>query len=54
MLPKIMWLVEKTKDQVVKMLRLGTKELPADVGTKVGSGKDFDIKMKQVMGSNNS
>ena len=36
MLPKIMWLMEQTKNNVLKMFRLGTKDLPLDVGTKIG------------------
>ena len=52
MLPKIMWLMEQTKNQVFKMLRLGTKDLPPDVGTKIGGGTEFNNKMDRVMGSN--
>ena len=51
MLPKIMWLMEQTKNQVLKMLRLGTKELPPDVGTKIGGGNEFQQKMNRTMGS---
>jgi hypothetical protein len=51
MLPKIMWLMEQTKTQVLKLLRLGTKELPPDVGTKIGGGIEFQRKMDRVMGS---
>jgi len=50
MLPKIMWLMEQSKAQVLKMLRLGTTELPPDVGTKVGGGTEFENKMSKVMG----
>ena len=52
MLPKIMWLMEQSKAQIIKMLRLGTKELPPDVGTKIGGGAEFQQKMNRVMGSN--
>ena len=52
MLPKIMWLMEQTKSQVLKMLRLGTSELPPDVGTKIAGGAEFQQKMNRVMGSN--
>jgi hypothetical protein len=49
--PKIMWLMEQTKSHVLKMLRLGTTELPPNVGTKIGGGTEFNMKMKRVMGS---
>jgi len=52
MLPKIMWLMEQTKAQVFKMLRLSTTELPPDVGTKIGGGTEFQQKLNRVMGSN--
>ena len=51
MLLKIMWLMEQTKTQVLKMLRLGTKELPPDVGTKIDGGIEFQRKMDRIMGS---
>jgi hypothetical protein len=38
MLPKIYWLMEQTTAQVVRFYRMGTKELPADVGTKHSTG----------------
>ena len=47
-----MWLMEQTKNQVFKMLRLGTKDLPPDVGTKIGGETEFNNKMDRVMGSN--
>ena len=50
MLPKVMWLMEQTKARVFEMLRLGTKELPPDIGTKLGSGPEFRAKMDRVMG----
>ena len=50
MLPRVMWLMEQTKSQVVKLLRLGTTELPADVGTKNGRGTEFHSKRDRVMG----
>ena len=46
-----MWLMEQTKTQVLKMLRLGTTELPPDVGAKIGGGTEFNKKMQRVMGS---
>ena len=50
MLPKVMWLMEQTKARVFEMLRLGTKELPPDVGTKLGSGPEYRSKVDRVMG----
>ena len=40
MLPKIYWLMEQTTAQVVRFYRMGTKELPADVGTKHSTGSE--------------
>ena len=54
LLPKIMWLMEHTKGQVLKFLRLGTTELPPDVGTKIGGGTEFNNKLNRVMGNENS
>ena len=54
MIPKIMWLMEQTKAQVLKFLRLGTTELPPDVGTKIGGGTEFNNKLNPVMGNDNS
>ena len=50
MLPKINWLMEQTKAQVFKLLRLGTTELPADAGTKNGHGTEFRRKRDRVTG----
>jgi len=50
MLPKIMWLMEQTKAGVMKLLRLGTAEIPADVGTKNMRGTVMYTKMSNVMG----
>ncbi len=50
MLPKINWLMEQTKGQIFKMLRLGTRLLPPDVGTKLGRGTEFTQKTEKVMG----
>ena len=41
MLPRINWLIEKVKDQVIRMLYLKTSELPADLGTKCLTGTPF-------------
>ena len=50
MLPKVMWLMEHTKNRVFEMLRLGTKELPSDVATKLGVGPEYREKIDRVMG----
>ena len=50
MLPKINWLMEQTTAQVCKLLRLGTQDLPPDVGTKNGRGAQFMNKRDKVMG----
>ena len=50
MLPKIHWLMEQTKAAVVKMHRLGTSTLPPDMGTKNGSGTEWEKKVASVMG----
>ncbi len=50
MLPKINWLMEQTKAEVVKMVRLGTQDLQVDIGTKNGRGDDFYKKRERVMG----
>ena len=41
MLPRINWLIEQVKAQVIRMLYLKTNELPADLGTKCLSGTPF-------------
>jgi len=50
MLPKVMWLMEQTKACVFEMLRLGTRELPPDVATKLGVGPEYRDKMDRIMG----
>ena len=40
MLPKINWLMEQTKVGVVQLYRMGTRKLPPDVLTKIGSGSE--------------
>jgi len=50
MLPKVMWLMEQTKARVFEMLRMGTKELPPDVATKLGVGPEYRNKMDRIMG----
>ena len=41
MLPRINWLIEQVKANVIRMLYLKTNELPADLGTKCLSGTPF-------------
>jgi len=41
MLPKINWLMEQTKAEVIKLVRLATQELHVDIGTKNGRGPEF-------------
>ena len=36
MLPKINWLMEQTTNEVIKMVRMSSKMLPVDIGTKNG------------------
>ena len=50
MLPKIHWLMEQTNAQVVRFFRLGTKELPADLGTKHSTGNEWVHKRSSVFG----
>ena len=40
MLPKINWLMEQTKAGVVQLYRMGTRKLPPDLLTKIGSGTE--------------
>lgn len=41
--------MEQTKMGVMKLLRLSTSELPADVGTKHLRGAEMDKKISNVM-----
>ena len=50
MLPKINWLMEQTKNEVIKMVRMGTQVLPVDILTKNGRGTEFCQKRDRVMG----
>jgi len=50
MLPKINWLMEQTKAEVVKMVRMSTKVLPVDIGTKNGRGAEVYEKRDRTMG----
>ena len=43
--------VSPVLNDILLTLRLGTKELPPDVGTKIGGGIDFQRKMDRVMRS---
>ena len=51
MLPKIYFLMEQYKAEVVRFFRMGTTELPADVATKHGTGTAWSTKRDSVMGS---
>ena len=50
MLPKINWLMEQTKAEVIKMVRMSTDILPVDIATKNGRGTNFYQKRDRVMG----
>ena len=50
MLPKIYFLMEQVKASVVTFLRMGTKELPADIGTKHATGQEWRSKKESVLG----
>ena len=50
MLPRINWLMEKSKEQIFKLLYLSSELLPADMGTKRHGGKLFQQKRDAVMG----
>ena len=50
MLPKINWLMEQTKAEVIKLVRLATHELHVDIGTKNGRGPEFHRKQARTMG----
>ena len=51
MLPKINWLMEQTKAEVIKLVRLATQELHVDIGIKNGRGPEFHRKQDRTMGS---
>lgn len=50
MLPRVNWLMEKTKEESVKFLHLSTDKLPADLGTKLHTGSAFKHREAAVMG----
>lgn len=50
MLPKINWLMEQTKAEVIKMVRMHTDVLPVDIATKNGRGNNFYQKRDRIMG----
>jgi hypothetical protein len=50
MLPRINWLMEKTKQGIYNLQYLHTKELPADFGTKRMEGAPFTEGQVRVMG----
>ena len=50
MLPKINWLMEQTKAEVIKLVRLSTQELHVDISTKNGRVPEFHQKQAHTMG----
>jgi hypothetical protein len=50
MIPKINWLLEQTKAEVLKMVRLRTEDLPVDIGTKHSTGTEWTKKVHRTMG----
>jgi len=50
MLPKINWLMEQTKAEVIKLVRMSTQMLPVDIGAKNGRGNEFYKKRDRTMG----
>ena len=50
MLPKVMWLLEKTKQGIFELLYMFTKHLPADFGTKSHFGAPFQEGRARTMG----
>ena len=51
MLPKINWLMEQTKAEVIKLVRLATDDLHVDIGTMTGRGLEFYRKQAWTMAS---
>jgi hypothetical protein len=50
MIPKINWLLEQRKAEVIKMVRLSTEERPVDIGTKHSTGTEWNKKVDRTMG----
>lgn len=50
MLPRVNWLIEKVKEQVIRLLYLNTRDLPADLGTKGLTGTPFIEHRDGVLG----
>ena len=50
MLPKVNWLMEKSKEQVVKFLHLSADQLPADLVTKLHTESAFKKREAATMG----
>jgi len=50
MLPKVNWLMEQTKGEVIKLVRMSTDIEPIDIVTKNGRGTNFYQKRDRVMG----
>jgi hypothetical protein len=52
MLPKINYIIEQTKNAIIKPLHLDTKDLSVDIGTKAIVGIEFKYKTDLLIGSN--
>ena len=50
MLPMINWLMEQTKVDIIKFVRLAVEELRVDIGTKNGRGPEFHREQHRTMG----
>jgi len=50
MLPRVNWLMEKSKEGIFKLLYMFTKDLPADFGTKRLAGLSFENGRARTMG----
>ena len=50
MLPKINWLMEQTKAEVIQLVRMSTDILPIDIATKNGRRETFYQKRDRAMG----
>ena len=50
MLPRINWLMEKSKEMIFRLLYLSSEELPVDIGTKRYGGKCFQNKRANLLG----
>ena len=50
MLPRVNWLMEKSKAGIFELLYMFTKDLPADFGTKRLGGSSFEEGRSRTMG----